>query len=124
MLRLPHDLAGRALLDDPAQVHHRDPVGEVRGGGQVVGDHQDAHLPVPAQPVEQGQHPGADRDVEHRHRFVGQQQVGAEHQGRGDRHPLALAAGQLVRVAGQESLGRGQAGAFQRGHDQFPAPGR
>ena len=120
---MPHDLAGWPVLDDTAEVHHGDPVGEVRGGGQVVSDHEDAHPPVPAQPVQQGQHPRADRDVEHGHGLVRQQQVRAEHERRGDRYPLALATGQLVRVAGQEGLRRGQARAFQRRDDQFPAFG-
>ncbi len=31
-------LLGRAGLDDPAEVHHRDPVGDVPGQAQVVGD--------------------------------------------------------------------------------------
>ena len=48
---------------------------------------------------------------------------GAEHQRRGDRYPLALAAGQLVRVAVQEASRRGQARPFQRRDDQFPALG-
>ena len=37
-------VARRSLLDDPAEVHHGDPVGEVRGRRQVVRDHQDAHV--------------------------------------------------------------------------------
>ena len=53
--------------------------------------------------------PGPDRDVEHRHRLVGEQQPGAEHQRGGDRDPLPLAAGQLVRVAVQVQLAPGPA---------------
>ena len=46
-----------------------------------------------------------DRGVEHRDRLVADQPVGLEHQRRGDRHPLALAARELVRVAAAEALG-------------------
>ena len=42
---------------------------------------------------------GAHRGVEHRDRLVADQPVGLEHQRGGDRDPLALAAGELVRVA-------------------------
>jgi hypothetical protein len=34
--RVGDDLGGGALLDDPAEVHDRDPVGEAGGGRQVV----------------------------------------------------------------------------------------
>src|SRR5882757_2512030 len=40
--RAQDDLVGRPALDDPAPVHHQDVVGEVPGGGQVVGDVEDA----------------------------------------------------------------------------------
>jgi hypothetical protein len=40
---------------------------------------------------------GADADVEHRHRLIGQQQGRLQHQRAGDHHPLALATGELVR---------------------------
>ena len=46
-----------------------------------------------------------DRDVEHRDRLVADQAVGLEHERRGDRDPLALAARELVRVALGEALG-------------------
>jgi hypothetical protein len=52
VLRVADDVPGRALLHDPAQVHDRDAVSEVRGRGQVVGDHEDPHVAVPAQPVQ------------------------------------------------------------------------
>ena len=52
---------------------------------------------------------GPDRDVEHRGRLVGDDEAGAEHQGPGQGHPLALASGQLVGVAAGELIGRSQA---------------
>ena len=113
MLGVADDLPGRAVLDDPAQVHDGDPVGEMGGRGQVVGDHQDAH-PLLAQPVQERQDARPHRDVQHRHRLVGDQQLGVEHQAGGDRDALALPAGQLVRVAVDEELGRRQPGALQR----------
>ena len=42
VLRRLQDLLGRAALDDPAEVHHRDPVGDVPGQPEVVGDDDDA----------------------------------------------------------------------------------
>ena len=107
MLRVPDDLAGRALLDDPAEVHDRDPVGEVRRRREVVRDHQDREPALP-QPVEQLQDAGADRDVEHRDRLVGDEQPRLEHERRRDRDPLALPAGELVRVPVEEELRRRQ----------------
>ena len=47
----------------------------------------------------------AHRGVEHRDRLVADQAVGLEHERRGDRDPLALAARELVRVALEEPLG-------------------
>ncbi len=46
-----------------------------------------------------GQNLGADRGVEHRDRLVADQALGFEYERGGDRHPLALATGELVRVA-------------------------
>ena len=41
MLRVREDLVGRARLDDHAEVHHRDPIGHVADGVDVVGDEQE-----------------------------------------------------------------------------------
>ena len=75
-LRVPDDLARRPLLDDPAQVHDRDPVGEVGGGGEVVRDHEDAEAAA-AELVEEREDPGADGDVEHRDGLVRDEQLGS-----------------------------------------------
>src|SRR5215470_2437888 len=37
------DLLGWAEFYDPAQVHHRDAIRVMSGGGQVVSDHHDGH---------------------------------------------------------------------------------
>ena len=112
MLGIANDLARRALLDDPAQVHDRDPIREVGGRGEIVGDHQDAH-PVLPEPVQERQDAGSDRNVQHRHRLVGDEKLGVEHQAGGDRDALALAAGQLVRIAVDEEVGRREPGPLQ-----------
>ena len=70
--------------------------------------------PVAAQVVEQAQDARPHRDVEHRHRLVGQQQLRLQHHRRGDRDPLALAAGELVREAVEVELGRLQARLHER----------
>jgi hypothetical protein len=41
------------LLDDPAQVHHRDPGGDVLDHGEVVADEDVGEAEVPAQLGEQ-----------------------------------------------------------------------
>jgi hypothetical protein len=105
---------GGALLDDPAQVHDRDAVGEVGRGREVVGDHEDAEVGLLAQPGQQGQDPGPYRHVQHRRRLVGDQQLRLQHQAGGDGDPLALAARQLVRVAVEVQVRRGQPRPFQR----------
>ena len=100
VLRVADDVPRRPLLDDPAEVHDRDPVGEVGRRREVVRDHQHAH-PVPAQAVEQAEDPRPHRDVEHRDGLVGDQELRLEHERRRDRDALALAARELVRDSGR-----------------------
>jgi len=71
-------------------------------------------IPRAAQVGQQVEDLGADADVEHRDRLVGQQDRGLEHQRAGDHHALALAARELVRPAAGEGLGRLQPGVLQR----------
>jgi hypothetical protein len=49
------DGLGRALLDDAAQVHHGQPVGDVPGQAEVVGDDQDGQAEVADQAEQQSQ---------------------------------------------------------------------
>ena len=113
---------GRPLLDDPAQVHDHDPVGELRGRREVVRDHQDAE-PALRAARERIEHAGAHRDVEHRDGLVGDEQLRLEHERGRDRDALALAARELVRVAVEEQLGRVEARPLQRlAHTSVAAP--
>ena len=65
-----------------------------------MGDHHAGHTPAAG-----GAHQAHDRlgvgRVQSAGRFVGQQQVAVTHHRPGDGHPLALAAGELVREAGR-----------------------
>ncbi len=92
---------GRCDLDDPAQVHDRDPVAEVPDDGQVVRDEQQGQAELAAQVAQQVQDRGLDADVQGRYRLVGHQDLGAQRQGPRDRHPLPLPAGELPGVGAQ-----------------------
>ena len=60
-----------------------------RDQGKIVRDHQDSE-PILSEPVEQVQYSCSDRDVEHRDRLVRDEQLGLEHEARGDRNSLTL----------------------------------
>ena len=93
-----HLLAG-ALLDQPAVVEHRDPVGEQVDDGEVVADEQRREAEPGLQLGEQLEHPRLHRDVQRGGRLVGDQQLGVQGEGPGEAGALALPAAQLVRVA-------------------------
>ena len=110
VLRVGEHLLGAAELDDPAEVHHGDAVGDVPRQAEVVGDGDDREPALVDERPQQRQDLAADRGVERGHRLVGEQQLRLERDRAGDQHPLALAARDLVRVAGDELLGRPQPG--------------
>src|SRR5581483_11227587 len=89
----PGAAAGQPCLVDEGTVAHRDQA--IRGGGHsgVVGD-GDQRLSGLTQLLEQAQHLGGPGAVQVAGRLVGQHHEWRVGQGAGDRHPLALAAGQ------------------------------
>ena len=119
VLRVAQHVLGGAGLDDAAEVHHRDPVGDVPRQAEVVGDDQHAEAEVAAQGEQQRQDLAPDGGVERGDRLVGDQQLGRHRQRAGDQHPLPLPARQLVRVAQEQPLGRPEPGRRQRGGDQL-----
>ena len=97
--RLAVEVVRGRLLDDRAEVHHADHVADVPHHREVVRDHHVGQPERVLQLLEQVDHLGLDRHVERRHRLVGDDQLRVERDRPGDADALALAAGELVRVA-------------------------
>ena len=68
---LSYSVVGRRDLDDLAEVHHGDPVGDVADDREVVGDEEIRQAEPLLQLLEQVDDLRLDRDVERRHRLVG-----------------------------------------------------
>ena len=94
-----------ARLDDPPGVHDSDPVGEFRDDGEIVGDPENRRAGLAAELLNLEQDLALDRDVERRRRLIGDDQVGLVQQRGRNRHPLAHAARELMRILLQARLG-------------------
>jgi hypothetical protein len=97
--RPAEELLGRRQLDDLAQVHDGDAVGDVADHGEVMRDEEVGQVELVLQLHEQVEHLGLDRDVERRDRLVRDDELRPQHERPGEADPLALAAAELVRVA-------------------------
>ena len=93
------ELARAADLLDPRVVHHGDPVGDRHRLLLVVRDEQRRHLDLLVQPAQPLAQLRADLRVERAERLVEQQHARLDGERARQRHPLALAAGELVGVA-------------------------
>ena len=98
VLRAPVHLVGRTLLDDPPEVHHRDPVAHVAHEREVVRDEEVREPELLLEVAQQVDDIGLDRDVEAAHRLVEHEELGRQRERAGDRHPLELTARELARV--------------------------
>ena len=85
-------------FDDPTEVHHRHPVGDVPHHRQVVGDEDVGDLQLLLQLVEQVEHLRLHGQVQRRHGFVADDHVGVERERPRDADALPLPAGELLRV--------------------------
>ena len=93
------------MLDDEAALHDGHAVCIAAHQVEVVRDQQEAHAGLRAQFVEEIEDLQADRRIERGRRFVRNQELGVAGQGHGDHCPLALAAGELVRITAGAPLG-------------------
>src|SRR2546426_761494 len=107
--RILDELSSRAFLDDLPQVHDPDAVREDPCEREVVGDEQVCEALLLAQLEEELQDLCANRDIEHRDGFVGDQELRVQDERSGDRHALSLSSGELVRIPEQEVPRRPQA---------------
>lgn len=89
-----------ADLDDPAQVHDRDPVGDVPHDREVVGDEEVAQPQLGAQLLEEVDDASLDDgDVEGGGRLVEDEELRLERESPGDADGRPLPAGKVLRVA-------------------------
>ena len=86
-------------LHHVARVHDDHPVGDVAGTRDVVGDVEERDTLLLPQVRHQVEQTDADRDVQHRHRLVGEDHLGPVGQGLREADALALSAGELIGVA-------------------------
>src|SRR5207302_1392904 len=105
--RLAIEVVARRQLDDPAQVHHRDTVGDVLDDREIVGDEEIGKAAVALKILQEVDDLRLHRDVERGHGFVADDERRLDGEGPGDTDALALPAGELVgiarRVFGSES---------------------
>ena len=102
------------LLDLLARIHDHDPLGDLGDHAQIVRDQHDGVPSLSCSSCSSSQDLRLDRDVERRGRLVGDQQSRIAGQRHRDHHPLAHAAGQLVRIVAQPPLGVGDADQLEQ----------
>jgi len=104
MLRTLEDALRRPGLDDPAEVHDRDPVRDVGNDGELVRDEHRRQVQRLEQVVEQVEDLRLNRSVERAHRLVRDQELRLHRKSACDRYALSLSAGQLARIARRRCL--------------------
>ena len=100
------ELVRRRDLDDRAEIHDGDPVGDVPDDREVVRDEEIGELEVVLQRLEQVEDLRLDRHVERRDRLVGDDEVRVDGERARDADSLALAARELVRIARRRVRGQ------------------
>src|SRR3954469_3505237 len=105
------DLGGWALLEDAAFVEEGDLVGDLAGEAHLVGGDHHRH-PLPLQIPDRREDLADQLGIEGAGDLVEEQGPGAAGKGSGDRHPLLLAAGEVV---GTVVLAAGEAEASEQG---------
>ena len=93
------ELVGGPELDHAAEVHDRDPVGDLPDHREVVRDEDVREVELVLERPQQREDLRLHGHVERRHRLVADDQPRVEREGAGDADPLPLPAGELVRVA-------------------------
>ena len=97
--RVGEEVFGGGDLHQAAEVHHADAVGDVLHHQEVVGDEEVGEAALVLQAAQEVDDLALDRDVERADRLVADDHLGLDGERAGDGDALALAAGELVRVA-------------------------
>ena len=101
--RVGEQFVGRRGLDDAAEIHHGDAVGDVLHHREIVRDEDVGEAEPPLQVAQQVEHLRADRHVERRDRLVAHDQLRLDRERARDHDALALPAGEFVRIARREA---------------------
>ena len=96
---IAEDVFLRAILHEVAEVHNADGVGDVLNNGKVVADEEVGQLVLILQLVQQVDDLRLNGHIQRRDRLVADDKLGVERERTRDADTLALAAGELVRVA-------------------------
>ena len=92
----------RADLDDAAEVHHGDAVGDMLHHRQIVRDENHGEFHLAGEVAEEVQNLRLDGDIQRGDRLIGDDELGLDGQRACDGNALALAAGKLVRIFAHE----------------------
>ena len=114
MRRRVEDRQHRARLDRLAGIDDAEIVAQLGDDAEIVGHEQQRDAELAHQLAQQQQDLVLGRDVERRGRLVGDHQARRAGERRGDQQALALAAGELVRIALERRLGIGHLHAPQQ----------
>ncbi len=117
VLGVVEEVVERALLHDPAGVHDRHPVGDVRHHAEVVGHKDHGGVGLLAQVPDALEDLRLDRHVERGGGLVRDQDVRVAGKRHGDHHALAHAAGELERVGVDPLAGSRYPDALEQLHD-------
>ena len=114
-------MIGRAedLRDGPGfhnltTIHHAHAVGDFSDDTNVVGDDDDAEIPLTTEFLDQVKDLFLDGHIQRRCRLIRDDQIGVARQSEGDHNALAHAAGKLVRIGFQPGAGLGDADSLQQ----------
>jgi len=110
----------RALFDDFAILHHADTVGDAAHDAKIMGDEEKAQVFTRLQLGQQIEDLRLNRHIQRGGRLVRNQQLRPVGQCHGDHHPLALPAGQLMRIGRQAAFSVADADLTQKFHDPRP----
>ena len=97
------DLLRRAALDDGSLVHQEDPIRQGQRLLLIVGHEDGGELEALLDRADLLAQAAADAGIQRRERLIQQEDPWLHHQRPGQRHPLALAAGELGRIAALEA---------------------
>src|SRR5262249_21492047 len=124
VLRALEDLAGRALLDDAAGVHHERARAEAGDHREVVRDEDDRRSRLTVEVAQELDDLGLNGHVERVGRLVGDQQVGLVGERHGDHGALAHAAAEAMGELDGALAGGGDARLLQHRHDALGGAAR